>query len=334
MNWMLRALGVSVVVFSTFTQAIAQEKLYWTDPNLQVIKRSNVDGSNVETIISVPRDYAYLAASQSLGKIFFSVGAPTPQLWSADFNGGNQTLLATFDDANYTRGLTFSPSNSKLYWSSSHGYVAGNGKIRSANANGSSVTDILSLTERYPYGMALDGAGKMYWADTVDETRIERANLDGSSRQTIVSGSIGSPTQLSIDPAGGKLYWLDSEHGFVYRANLDGTSQQTIGTVSSNPPALDSGIVVDGTLGKVFWSDTQLDQIYSANLDGTNKVAIVTTGLSGPFSLALVTVPEPNLMVIFISTLASAAIWSISRRNGQMTRLARLMTLIRSAPQQ
>ena len=196
----------------------AQTKLYWTDPNLGIIKRCNLDGSTVETVLNTGEDIAYLTAANSLGRIYYSIGSPVPQLWSADFAGQNRRLLDTFDTANYTRALAFNPADSKLYWSSSHGYVAGNGKIRSANNNGLNVTDILTLSERYPYGLAIDPtAGKMYWIDTVDEKRIERANLDGTARETVINGSVGFTGQITLDPIGQKLYWVDSEHGLVER---------------------------------------------------------------------------------------------------------------------
>src|SRR5689334_7669840 len=104
----LCVMAILVVVATGINPALAQQKLYWTDPNLHKIMRSNLDGTTVEPIIATNEDLAYITASDSLGKIFFTIRSPTPQLWSADFLGQNRQLLATFDSANYTRGLAFS----------------------------------------------------------------------------------------------------------------------------------------------------------------------------------------------------------------------------------
>jgi hypothetical protein len=295
--------SLCALVFCALSSAVplsaqAELKLYWTDINLHAIKRSNVDGSNVETIVSVVQDYAYISASQTQNKIYYTIGSPTPQLWSADFSGTNQQLLATFDSANYTRGLAVNDTNSKVYWSSFDGYSSLNGKIRSANLNGSGVSDLISLGTTLPYGTAIDTAhGKLFWIDTASPQQIETANLNGTGRQTIVSGSAGT-AQITYDPVSNKIYWVDGQHGFVYRANVDGSNLSQIGTLSPNGEA---GIAVDGALGKVFWSDTFLDKIYSANLDGTGKTAIVSSGLDAPFSLTLVNVPEPPAVLLAVA---------------------------------
>jgi sugar lactone lactonase YvrE len=281
------------------------EKLYWSDNNLRVVKRSNLDGSQVETILSTGEDISYLTASRSLGKLFYAVGSPTPQLWSADFDGQNRQLLATFNGANYVRGLDFDDVSQRLFWTSSHGSIAGNGKVRSANANGSGVQDVLALSELYPYGMAIDSdVGKMFWANSVSEDVVVQANLDGTSQQTVV-GPASFTSQLAVDSVANKVYWTDNESQSVRWSNYDGTQMAPIGSISMF--SFDSGIAVDHASGYLFWGDTFTDVIYRANLDGSNPTAIVTSGVSYPISMLVVTIPEPASALLFVGSLLVVA---------------------------
>src|SRR4051812_12136823 len=98
----------------------AEPKLYWTEDEGS-IRRSNLDGSNVETVIETRdangrngENFAYLTADLAAKKLYYAIGSPTPQLWSADYDGGNRQLLATLDTANYVRGLAFDHPSKQL----------------------------------------------------------------------------------------------------------------------------------------------------------------------------------------------------------------------------
>ena len=107
----------------------------------------------------------------------YAIGDPVPMLYRCTPDGASQELLLTLDTHNYVRGLALDPVGGKIYWSSSDGYVAGNGKIRRANLDGTGVEDLVTGMI-YPYGIALDMAtGKMFWIRQ-EVNSIWRANLD------------------------------------------------------------------------------------------------------------------------------------------------------------
>jgi sugar lactone lactonase YvrE len=288
----------------------AEPKLYWTEEasnpkEPSTIKRSNLDGSGVETVIATHENFAYLTASRQSDKLYYAIGSPTPQLWSADIDGGNRQLLATLDTANYVRGMGFDHPSNTLYWTSFHGYQAGNGKIRSMDAGGSAVRDVLSLSDGYPYGMAIDHApGVMFWANT-DHNTLERANLDGSDRRVIGSG-VSLSTQLAVDPAANKLYWTDVDDLKIHWSNYDGSESAVIASPGSPYAAYDSGIAVDHASGYLFWSDTATDQIFRSDLDGSNMTVILSGGLNNPGSMVVINNPEPSTGCL-LSLLAAAA---------------------------
>jgi sugar lactone lactonase YvrE len=279
------------------------QKLYWTEEG--AVKRSNLDGSGVEAVVQTGENIVYLAASQSANELYYAIGSPTPQLWSADLDGGNRQLLATLDTANYVRGLGFDAPSKTLYWTSFHGYQAGNGKIRSAGADGSNLQDVLALSDGYPYGMAIDPApGLMFWANTEQNT-LERAKLDGSDRQVIGSG-VSMTTQLAIDPAANKLYWTDVDDLRIHWSNYDGSDSAVIASPGSPYPAYDSGIAVDHASGFLFWSDTSTDSIYRANLDGSDAAVLIAGGLDNPGSLVVIHNPEPSVCAVFLVVCGAA----------------------------
>ena len=303
----------AVVLSCAAPSAVAASKLYWTDEGS--IKRANLDGSEVETVISTGEDFAYLTASRAEKKLYYAIGSPTPQLWSADLDGGNRELLATLDTANYVRGMAFEQDSRKLYWTSFHGYQAGNGKVRSANADGSDVRDVLTLSDGYPYGMAIDHAANvMFWANT-DQNTLERAKLDGTGRQVIGTG-VSLTTQLAVDPAANKLYWIDVEDVKIHWSNYDGSESAVIASTGSRfTYAYDSGIAVDHASGSLFWSDTSTDQIYRSDLDGSNATVIISGGLHNPGSMVVVNNPEPSCGLVLLTLLGARAM--TARRRGR-----------------
>lgn len=180
----------------------------------------------------------------------------------------------------------------KIYWSSSDGYVAGNGKIRRANLDGSGVEDLV-VGMIYPYGMAIDMAtGKMFWIRQ-EQNSIWRANLDGSNAESLIPlGPSSYAFCLAVDTANARLYWTDPGNSMIGSANLDGTDAHPIAAL--DPSSLDAGITVDGgpqgqwrsiggrplfTTGSddttnsgsaaLFWADTINHQVYASALDGT-----------------------------------------------------------------
>jgi len=279
---------LSVVLGLMGTTALAQQ-IYWADGNLTSIRYAPLNGGTGQTFLD-GADYSYLAFDADAQMLYYTVGSPTPQLFRRSINGGASQLLLTFDTHNYPRGLTLDPVNDKLYWSSSDGYTAGNGKIRSANLDGSGLQDLVTGGV-YPYGIALDlNGGKMFWHENITGN-IWRANLDGSQAQSFIPlGGNAFAFSLAIDFLHSKLYWTDPGNGMIGRANLDGSNVQNIAALS--PWSLDAGLTLDAAAGTLYWGDTINHRIYASDLDGNNPHVILSAGVNYPTSLVLV--PEPT----------------------------------------
>ncbi len=170
-------------------------KIYWSTS--EGIYKSNIDGTNIEFIISTPdlqqshNDYAVnVVIAKNLQKIYWSH-------WVQDCDPTGGRFLG----------------------------------IRRANLDGTGEEVIIPDICR-PRGIDIDEInGKVYWTN-VHFNSIYRANLDGTSVQKLLEFD-KNPEFLQIDAENSKMYWnLDSNVNFpvdaIMRSNLDGTNVETV----------------------------------------------------------------------------------------------------------
>ena len=251
-------------------------KMYWTAEGPPRIQRADLDGSNIEDLVTTglvnPRGLALDAA----GRKMYWLDRGTGKLQRADLDGSNVEDLVTFGSP---RNLALDMLAGKMYWTDT-----GTRKIWRADLDGSRVESLISSGLISPVGLALDvDAGKMYWTDT-GSNRIQRANLDGSRIEYLVSLGLHSPEGLALDADGGKIYWSDYGTDKIQRANLDGSQVEDLVTSGLRSPG---GLALDVSAGKIYWTDYSADKIQRANLDGSQVEDLVTAGLSIPRDLAL-----------------------------------------------
>lgn len=266
----------------------AGEKLYWTNvggsfPPTQ-IRRSNLDGSEVETIFSGTGNVRGLAIDDQHDRVYWC-DSFRREVYSSTLAG--DSVKALVSNLNFPLDIALDVPNGKMYWTDLN-----NGTISRANLDGTEVkvlivgmanqfTDSEEDVQRAaalannananavlngPFGLALDlQNGKIYWTELFGG-RIGRANLDGSSVETFLFAS--SPRGVRVDAAGGKLYFLESGTDRVKRANLaDGSNVETLVTLPS--AALLELLELDLRAQKMYWTDFGLDNIQRASFNGS-----------------------------------------------------------------
>jgi hypothetical protein len=185
-------------------------KLYWSDREGMRIMRSNLDGSNVDTLVVTGE--------------------------------GNE---ARKDAANWCVGMALDVEGGTVYWSQKGN--GGDGRIFRANMEipkGQTATDRKDIEVLFdglpePIDIDLDLSRRiMYWSDRGDPPRgntVNRAPMDmpkgadpkHRTDQEILVRGLKEGIGIALDLRGGHMYYTDLG-GNVYSANLDGSNNKTI----------------------------------------------------------------------------------------------------------
>ena len=156
--------------------------------------------------------------------------------------------------------------------------VAGAGKYGSAVDTGPAVQAQL----RSPAGVAVDGAGNLYIADS---GRGRVFKVDSTGTITTVAGGpaledrIGRPTSVAVDNAG-NLYITESLYNRIFKVDSTGTIATVVGASAQARLRYPSGVAVDNA-GNLYIADRNNHRILKIDSTGT-----ITTfaGTGGGFS--------------------------------------------------
>ena len=266
--------------------------IYWTDTGTHKIQRANLDGSNIEDLVTQGVSWPDGIALDVVGGKMYWTDDWAKKIQRANLDGSNIEDLVT-QGLSWPNGIALDVVGGKMYWTD-----AGTHKIQRANLDGSNIEDLVTQGVKSPDGIALDvEGGKMYWTD-YDTDKIQRANLDGSNVEDLVTQGLRGPDSIALDVEGGKMYWTDIYTDKIQRANLDGSNIEDLVTQGLRGP---DSIALDVEGGKMYWTDDWAKKIQRANLDGSNIEDLVTQGLRGPDSIALAIpatqqpTPQPDL---------------------------------------
>ncbi len=171
-------------------------KIYWLSRDQDKIQRSDLDGADVEDLITgLSDDPLDLAVDVSGGKVYWTHRYGQVYIRRADLDGANVEDLITRTERAEPTAIDLDVSDGKMYWR-----VGRTGKIQRANLDGSSVKEIVSGVG---YGeIALDvPGGKIYWSH---EGSIQRADLDGANVEDVATG-LTDPIGIALSTSIGEM---------------------------------------------------------------------------------------------------------------------------------
>ena len=213
-------------------------KMYWVDRSTDKIQRANLDGSNIEDLVTARSPHG-IALDVGRGKVYYTDGS---DIMRANLDGSHVEYLIT-TGLEGPLGIALDVGRGKMYW-----VDWSPEKIQRANLDGSNIEDLVTAVS--PLAIALDvGRGKMYWTDAITE-KIQRANLGGGNIEDLVTG-LGTPVGIALDVGRDKMYWVDQHTNKIQRANLDGSNVEDLITTGLERPF---GIALD-TSGPINDSD-------------------------------------------------------------------------------
>ncbi len=189
---------------------VAGGKMYWIDNTdgwgihwrrTDKIQRANLDGSNIEDLVTQGLDIPSGIALDVAGGKMYWTDSGTDKIQRANFDGSDVEDLVT-QGLDGPRGIALDMAGGKMYWTDWR-----TDKIQRANLDGSNIEDLVTQGLDIPRGIALDMAGgKMYWIDNTDgwgihwrrTDKIQRANLDGSNIEDLVTQGLDGPSGIAI----------------------------------------------------------------------------------------------------------------------------------------
>ena len=202
---------------------LLNKKLYWSDRDAARIMRADLDGSNLETLVTAFTDKkgvehsllnpVGMALDIERQKMYFT-DRYTGMIYRADMNPPEASTHATRTDIEVLVAgvpmeerpidIDLDLDKGKMYWTDRH-----TKKVLRANLNGSKIETLIDESKtaiRIPIGLTLElGSKKMYWSDPATRT-IQRANLDGTKIEEIVPAGQYRPLGLefaAIQPESG-----------------------------------------------------------------------------------------------------------------------------------
>ena len=262
---------------------VGNGKLYWTDWIAETIRRADLDGTNVEDLVTsadgLDRPVA-LALDLGNGKMYWT-DWDTDKIQRADLDGTNVEDLVTSGLVS-PGGLALDVTNGKMYWTDGE-----NDKIQRADLDGTNVEDLVTSGLGRPSGLALDVPnGKMYWTDR-QTSRIQRADVGGTNVEDLVTSGVAEPVALALDLGNGKMYWTDWTADKIQRADLDGTNVEDLVTSADGLDrpfwlalAVPVPVPAPPPATQMYWNHVNY-KIQSASLDGSNVRDVLITGPSG-----------------------------------------------------
>ncbi len=248
------------------------KKMYWSDRIANTIRRADLDGTNVETLVSGLKQVRGIAIDFENDMLYWADNG-TDLIQRSRLDGSNvQTLVDT--GLSFPAGIDIDVAGGKIYWAD-----AQTDKIQRANLDGSDVEDLVDSGLGNPYFVRLDPInGHVYWTDFGTD-KIQRANLDGSNVVDLVTTGLSTPRGLDVDLKNGKIYWADRGTDVVQRSNLDGSQIETL--VELSVPGVDPaphGVALDVPANHLYWVDNGTVKIQRATLDGQNVTDLLTAG--------------------------------------------------------
>ena len=236
---------------------LAAGHIFWTgmgNPSSDdgFVRRSNLDGSNVVTLVPAGGTYTpkQMRVDPPSGKLYWS-DREGMRIQRSNVDGSSvETLVTTgttatdrMDQSRWCVGMALDTAGGWFYWTQKGGDNAGVGSIRRAHIQmpagqtSTNRTDIEVLFSGLPEPIDLEldvEAGMIYWADRGDDT-VSRAPIaipagataaSRTDRQILVR-SVREAIGVAIDKRRGRMYYTGG-NGQLGRANLDGSSKQEI----------------------------------------------------------------------------------------------------------
>ena len=218
-------------------------------------------------------DSVVLAVTPNIGIWTATTNVPWLHLSPANLSGTGSTNVIFSFDANpgATRSGTLTIAGQTLTVTQAGStYVAAN-----------PMTTLVSSGLFLPFGVAVDGAGNVFIADTFHNA-IKKWMVASNTVVTLVSSGLNSPIGVAVDSAG-NVYIADYDNNAIKEWSA---ASNTVTTLVASGLDLPAGVAVDGA-GNVYIADTGNNAIKKWTAASNTVTTLVASGLNGPLGVAV-----------------------------------------------
>ncbi|KAL3843281.1 hypothetical protein ACJMK2_021223 [Sinanodonta woodiana] len=186
-------------------------KLYFTDVQLDVIRRANLNGTDMETIVSHNLSTTDGLAVDWIARNLYWTDTGRDVIEVSWLDGSCRKVLVK-DDLDQPRAIALYPKKGLMFWTD-WGVVP---KIEKAFLDGSNRKVIVDTDLGFPNGLSIDyQAKRLYWVDAKLD-KIETLDLNGKNRVTLID-HVAHPFGLTV--FGDYIFWTDWQTEVIQRAN-------------------------------------------------------------------------------------------------------------------
>jgi len=143
------------------------------------------------------------------------------------------------------------------------------------------VIALVSTGLNQPSGVAVDGSGNVYIADT-NNNAIEEWSAPTQAVSTLMSTGLNRPRGVAVDVSG-NVYIADTSNGAIKEWSAAMQQETMLVSTGLNRP---SGVAVDGS-GNVYIADTSNGAIKEWSAATQQETMLVSTGLNQPSGVAV-----------------------------------------------
>jgi hypothetical protein len=154
-------------------------KIYWTDRDLKKVFRGNLDGTDMEEILSNGLEYPYSIQIDPIANKLFVEDHVAAGIFRANLDGSDSEKFVAFPKSTLRNGgLVLDVEGRTLFYKDSEGRT-----IMRIGLNNDDEPKLVIRASDDVLGLTIDKKNKkLYWHDTA----IRRSNLDGSQMETVM----------------------------------------------------------------------------------------------------------------------------------------------------
>ncbi|KAM6320831.1 low-density lipoprotein receptor-related protein 6 isoform 5-T5 [Aegotheles albertisi] len=245
--------------------------IYWTDDEVRAIRRSFIDGSGSQFVVTAQIAHPDGIAVDWVARNLYWTDTGTDRIEVTRLNGTMRKILIS-EDLEEPRAIVLDPMVGYMYWTD-WGEIP---KIERAALDGSDRIVLVNTSLGWPNGLALDYAeNKIYWGDAKTDKieTISRAFMNGSALEHVVEFGLDYPEGMAVDWLGKNLYWADTGTNRIEVSKLDGQHRQVLVWKDLDSPR---ALALDPAEGFMYWTEWGgKPKIDRAAMDGTERTTLV-----------------------------------------------------------